>query len=93
MGLRSDAMGLLVFAACAHSFLNILFTKLLGQEPAKGAFGLRVKLPPAHLSTTHGGGFTLTYFVYYMVSCSFCYLYYSARSKTYQDLGGTVTCK
>ena len=30
----------------------------LGQETAKGPFGLRVKLPPAHLSTTHGGGFT-----------------------------------
>ena len=32
----------------------------LGQETAKGPFGLRVKLPPAHLSTTHGGGFTLS---------------------------------
>ena len=32
----------------------------LGQEMAKGLFGLRVKLPPAHLSTTHGGGFTLS---------------------------------
>ena len=31
----------------------------LGQETAKGPFGLRVKLPPAHLSTTHGGGFAL----------------------------------
>ena len=26
----------------------------------KGHFGLRVKLPPGHLSTTHGGGFTLS---------------------------------
>ena len=32
----------------------------LGQETAKGRFGLRVKLPPAHLSTTQGGGFTLS---------------------------------
>ena len=32
----------------------------LGQETAKGPFGLLVKLPPAHLSTTHGGGFTLS---------------------------------
>ena len=32
----------------------------LVQETAKGPFGLRVKLPPAHLSTTHGGGFTLS---------------------------------
>ena len=31
-----------------------------GQETAKGGFGLRVKLPPAHLSTTHGGDFTLS---------------------------------
>ena len=32
----------------------------LGQETAKGPFGLRVKLPPGHLSTTHDGGFTLS---------------------------------
>ena len=32
----------------------------LGQETAKVPFGLRVKLPPAHLSTTHGGGLTLS---------------------------------
>ena len=32
----------------------------LGQETAKGPFGLRVKLPPAHLSTTHDEGFTLS---------------------------------
>ena len=30
----------------------------LDQETAKGFFGLRVKVPPAHLSTTHDGGFT-----------------------------------
>ena len=35
----------------------------LGQETAKGPFGLRVKLPTAHLSTTHGGGFTLSLLV------------------------------
>ena len=33
----------------------------LGQETAKGPFGLRVKLPPAHLSTTHDGSFTLSF--------------------------------
>ena len=33
----------------------------LGQERAKGPFGLRVKLPLAHLFTTHGGGFTLSF--------------------------------
>ena len=31
----------------------------LGQETAKGPFGLRVEPPPAHLFTTHGVGFTL----------------------------------
>ena len=30
-----------------------------GQETAKGLFGHRVKLQPAPLPTTHGGGFTL----------------------------------
>ena len=42
---------------------NIVITfyspSFLGQETAKGPFGLRVKLPVAHLSATHGGGFTL----------------------------------
>ena len=28
-------------------------------ETANGPFGFWVKLPPPHLSTTHGGGFTL----------------------------------
>ena len=27
---------------------------------SEGVFGLRVKLPPAHLFTTHGGGFTVS---------------------------------
>ena len=31
----------------------------LSQETAKGPFGLRVKLPPVLLSTTHDGGFTM----------------------------------
>ena len=31
----------------------------LGQETAKGPFGLRVTLLPAYLSTTHGRDFTL----------------------------------
>ena len=31
----------------------------VGQKTAKGPFGLWVKSPPALLSTTHGGGFTL----------------------------------
>ena len=31
----------------------------LGQETAKGPFGLQVKLPPAHLSTTHSGDFPI----------------------------------
>ena len=33
---------------------------ILGQETAKKCFGLRLKMPPAHLSTAHGGGFTLS---------------------------------
>ena len=32
----------------------------LSQETAKEPCGLRSKLPPAHMSTTHGGGFTLS---------------------------------
>ena len=32
----------------------------LGEETVKGTFGLPVKLPPAHLSTTHDESFTLS---------------------------------
>ena len=35
----------------------------VGQKTAKRFFGLRVKLPPAHLSTTLGGGFTLSFYL------------------------------
>ena len=41
-----------------HHYLSL--PSFLVQETGKGPFGLRVKLPPAHLSTTHGGGFTLS---------------------------------
>ena len=49
-----------VSSACLVIVIVITFysPSCLGQETAKGPFGLRVKLPPAHLSTTHGGGFT-----------------------------------
>ena len=46
-----------------HSFLIVITfysPSCLGQETAMGPFGLRVKLPPVHLTTTHGGGFTLS---------------------------------
>ena len=49
---------------CKHQKIVIVIVitfyspSCLGQETAKGSFGLRVKLPPAHLSTTHDGGFT-----------------------------------
>ena len=34
----------------------------LGQELAKGHFGLKVMLPPANLAITYGGGLTLLHF-------------------------------
>ena len=40
--------------------MTFYLSNCLRQETAKGPFSLRFKLPPAHLSTTHGGGFTLT---------------------------------
>ena len=47
---------------CYVIVIEITFysSSCLGQETAKGPFRLRVKLPPAHLSTTHGGGFILS---------------------------------
>ena len=46
------------------SYIVIVITfyspSCLGQETAKRPFVLRVKLPPAHLSTTHDGSFTLS---------------------------------
>ena len=50
------------------SYLIVLMYKIviafylpscLDQETTMGSFGLRVKLPPSHRSTTHGGGCTL----------------------------------
>ena len=45
-------------------YLKIVITfyspSCLGQGTAKGPFGLRFKLSPAHLSTTHREGFTLS---------------------------------
>ena len=34
--------------------ITFYLSSCLGQETTNGPFGLRVKLPPAHLSTTHG---------------------------------------
>ena len=49
---------------CNCNYIVIVITfyspSCLGQETAKGPFGLRVKLSPAHLSTTHSGGFKLS---------------------------------
>ena len=33
----------------------------LDQETAKGPFGLQIKLPPTHLSTTRNRGLTLSF--------------------------------
>ena len=36
----------------SNNYTNILFTKLPWSGDSEGRFGLRVKLPPAHLSAT-----------------------------------------
>ena len=46
----------------------------LGQETEKGLFSLLVKLSPADLSITHGGGFTLS-------SKEGCFFYWGTSSK------------
>ena len=52
----------ILFVFFLFSLIVIVITfyspSCLGQETTKGPFGLRVKLPLAHLSTTHGRGFT-----------------------------------
>ena len=40
--------------------ITFYLSSFLIQETAKGPFGLRVNLPPAHPSTKNGGGFTLS---------------------------------
>ena len=52
---------LIEFIAALAKIINIHFysPSCLDQETAKGPFGLRVMLSPAHLSITNGGGFTL----------------------------------
>ena len=39
--------------------LNLCSSSCLGQETTKGPSDLRVKLPPAHMFTTHDEGFIL----------------------------------
>ena len=46
------------------SVITFYSPSALGQETAKGPFGLWVKLPQADLSTTYGGGFTLSFYNY-----------------------------
>ena len=43
--------------------LHLYSISRLGQKTAKGPCGFQVKLSPAHLSITHGGGFTLSLFI------------------------------
>ena len=51
---------LFLMSRCKYcSLITFYSPSCLGQETAKGPFGLRVKLPPAHLSIAHGGSFTL----------------------------------
>ena len=57
---RISLLNLPVYKLCIVIVITFYSPSCLGQETAKGSFGLRVKLPPAHLSTTHGGGFTLS---------------------------------
>ena len=49
-----------LLGSVAQIVITFYSPSCLGKETAKGPFGLRVKLPPAHLSTTHDGGFTLS---------------------------------
>ena len=42
--------------------ITVYLSSCLGQEIAKRLWSPRVKLPPAHLSTTNGGRFTLSLF-------------------------------
>ena len=46
------------YVANNYSYDILYSPRCLGQETAKGPFGLRVQLATAHLSTTYGGGFT-----------------------------------
>ena len=49
------------FASNLDSVITFYSPSCLGQEAAKRPFGFRVKLPPAHLSITQGGGFTVLF--------------------------------
>ena len=43
--------------------ITVYSSNWLGWKTAKEPFGFRIKLPPAHLFITHGGGFTLFLFI------------------------------
>ena len=56
--------------------LHFYLRSYLGLERAKGPCRLLLQLPPAHLSTTHGG-FTLTLLMLNIMRGSCEYLFYS----------------
>ena len=49
------------YVAC-NCYYNFYSCSCLGRETAKGLLGLRVNLPSARLSTTHGRDFTLSFY-------------------------------
>ena len=59
MTLVKVVLGYLAFRMIIVIVITLYLPSCLGQETAKGPFGLQVKLPPAHLSITLGGDFTL----------------------------------
>ena len=56
-----ERFGPLLVPLSTYLIITLHLPSCLGQETANGPFGLRVKLPPAHASTTHGGGFTMSF--------------------------------
>ena len=75
--------------------LHFYLPSYVGQETAKGFFSLQVKLPPAHLSITLGGGFTLSLLLL-NVKCreaaniKFYSLWFDL---TEQQIGKTLNCR
>ena len=61
--------------------ITFLFTQLPWLGNYEGIFGLRVELPPAHLSTTHSGGFTLSLFIakHQGEKLSYSFIFYCLR--------------
>ena len=73
---------------CPIIVITFYLSSCLGLETAKGPISFRIKLPPAHQSTTHGGSFTLSLLLLNVVNTNLNSLWFDPtgnRARVYRS--------